>query len=204
MSEQKFELKPYLKELIEIETDLQVLNTQKEMLISALSHSIIGEAKDLRFISSKLARVEKEFEHGWLQDIPVLDLINAYQDLVIHYKEEIALYHKSWLVLANEINIISEQKTKIVPVAISKTTEEKKSFKKDNAKYVTALCNQLKRVKADQRNGIIDVFLDKKAEDETERVFLLEMIAECENKMMKKDDEDENEEIDDGEGEDNI
>lgn|SRR3990167_259141 len=201
MSDKIYDIKPYLKDIERSESKSIIITREKEKLIQTITHSATSEAQLMQIIKNKEEKVMKEFEDEQLDFIPVPDLINAFKNLVIQHKEEINIWQKSWLTVATEYNALAEQKVRIVPVATSKTSEEKNKFREDKIDMVKGLYKQLKRIKEEDKDDLIKAFLDSEAKDETERVFLMEMIAEYENKMMHKEDEDND---DEGGDEDNI
>lgn len=201
MSDKIYDIKPYLKDIENSESKSIIITREKEKLIQTITNSATSEAQLMQIIKNKEDRVLKEFEDDQLDFIPVPDLINAFKNLVIQHKEEIKIWQKSWLTVATEYDALAEQKVRIVPVATSKTSEEKDMFVKDKMEMVKGLYKQFKRVKPIDKDDLIRTFLDSEAKDETERIFLMEMIAEYENKMMHKEDEDND---DEGGDEDNI
>jgi len=201
MSDKIYDIKPYLKDIERSESKSIIITREKEKLIQTITHSATSEAQLMQIIKNKEEKVMKEFEDEQLDFIPVPDLINAFKNLVIQHKEEINIWQKSWLAVATEYDALAEQKVRIVPVATSKTSEEKNRFREEKINMVMGFYKQLKRIKEEDKDDLIKTFLDSEAKDETERVFLMEMIAEYENKMMHKEDEDND---DEGGDEDNI
>jgi len=193
MTEDPEKLKPYLRDFEKLQVTAPFLKEQKGKILATLSQNAVTQTRTVVNIDEYEIKVTEEFKDGQLDFIPVIPLMKENEEYRVQLIEENKLLAQ---VLKETIEFAEEQvQAKIqrilVPKVITKTTEEKTKIRKKRIKLIEKWYKEfgaeIKDIKPDTLEEAKRVFLEEEAgEDEEERVIILELMDEIEEKQEKK------------------